>query len=131
MGVHDDRRLLENISPNDIGCFSPDAGKRDQFLNVSRNVPAVIAHQPVTTGDDVSRLAVIKAAGMNALLQFFQIRPRKSLCIRIFLKQSRRDQINPRIGTLGRQDGGDEQLQRIFMMQIAFRIRAILFVQPV
>ena len=53
---------------------------------------------------------------------------RKSLGVRVAGEQRGRHQVDANVGTLGREDGGDQQLQRVFVVQRALGV-GILFGQ--
>lgn len=40
VGIHRHRSLTEGFYKHDIGCFSSDAGKNDEFAEVGRNYPS-------------------------------------------------------------------------------------------
>jgi hypothetical protein len=70
-----------------------------------------------------------KPGGLDGLLKY------RGIGLRIigrrakFLEQVGRDKVHPLVGALGGKDSGNEQLQRIGMVQLTVRIR-ISFFQP-
>src|SRR5262249_55731733 len=61
----------------------------------------------------VLRLVAEKARRLDQSLQFLAVGVGEGSGIGIAGEQGRGDQIHPHIGTLGRQDGGNEELQRV------------------
>jgi hypothetical protein len=73
--------------------------------------------QLLAAGDDVSGLVAEKAGPLDGFLQFFLVGSGKRSRIGILGKKGRGDLIDHHVGTLSRQNGGDEELKRILVIQ--------------
>ena len=117
MGIDRDAWHTKSIAQDHIGCLPADAGQRHQFLHGGRDLSAVLFHQLFAEANDVPRLVAEKTGGMDHLLQFARVGRGKGPRIRIAPEQSGRHQVHPLIGTLGRENGSDQKLERIGIVQ--------------
>ena len=63
------RRLAERGVEDDIGGLAPDAGQRFEQVAVLRHLAAVAVDEDLRGGDDVLRLGVEQADGLDVLAQ--------------------------------------------------------------
>lgn len=129
MGIHHDTGIMINITPDHIGGLAAYAGQSRQLLQRPGNLPSVLFHQLPAAGNDVLCFVVVKARGMDVLLQFFQVRPGKGFHAGIFFEQALCHNIDTSVSTLGAEHGGNQQLPGVFMIQIADIFRAIVGIQ--
>ena len=93
-----------------------------QLIHRARHLAAEFFHQRSAAGFDVFRLVAEKAGGLDRRFDLRQRRFGKTSSGAIFFEQLRGDQVYALVRALRREDGGDEQLQRIFMVQLAMRV---------
>ena len=74
-------------------------------------------------GLDVLRLVAEKAGGLDGLLQFRERRVRVIRRRAIFFEQLLRDDVDALVRALRGKNGGDEQFQRVGVIQLAMRRR--------
>ncbi len=86
MGVYDDAWFVVDVSPDDIGRFSADSGQRGEFFQCAGYFSSVLLHQRPGAGNNVFGFVMVKAGGMDVLLQFFQIRIGKFFQCVVFFK---------------------------------------------
>ena len=71
MGVDREGLLAERRVQNDVGGLATDAGKLVQFVTRARDFASVIADQRLGKRDDVFRLGVEQANGLDLLAERF------------------------------------------------------------
>ena len=74
VGIHDNCRLVKNIAQDQVCRFPADARQLQELIHSIRNLAAVILQQHLGRKNNVPGLRVIKAAGMDNLLKFRDIR---------------------------------------------------------
>ena len=124
MRVHDDTDIdAECIAQNDIRRFASNAVELRQFLHRLRNLSAMALDEFAAAVLDVLRLVAKKAGRFNGLLQLGERGVRVVRHRAIFFEQLFRDNIDAFIGALCRKNRGDEQFQRLGVIQLTARFR--------
>src|SRR5262249_26388730 len=82
------------------------------------------------TGADVARLGTEETGRLDVPLQLTQAGRGEVMYRREALEEGRRDEVDTLVGTLRRQDGGDQELQRRLVLQRARRVRIELREDP-
>ena len=73
MGIRHNGRLSVHITENEIGCFSPYAGQRQQIFHIVRHYAAEILQQLCGHLLDTFGLHMIESAGTDDLFQILNI----------------------------------------------------------
>jgi hypothetical protein len=116
---HDALSQIEGIPQNHIGRLSAHAWELVQVLHGPGNLSAMILDQGGGTSADGFRLGAEKPGRANQALQLGGWNPGKVLGGAATGKESGRNLIDPLIGALGGQNGGDEELERVGVVQLA------------
>ena len=119
VGVADIGGLAEHVPQNQIGGLSPHAGEGGEFLHGAGNLAAVPLHQLLGAGHDIPGLSVVEAAGVDVFA-----RPRLGSASAKALQRREAGvtapgvtMIDPRVGALGGQPHGEEQLVILLILQ--------------
>ena len=86
VGVSDDGRFLEYISHNQIGTFSPYAGKLQQSLEVLRDFGTILVPKHFHASADVSGFTFSKTAGAYDLFDILNICVSQSVDTGVFFE---------------------------------------------
>ena len=122
VGVHGDARDVEGVAEDDVGCLAGDAGQRQQFLHGAGDRAAVLLDQKPAALLNIAGLVAEKAGGADHVLQLGAVGLRERGGIGITAEEGRSDHVDALVGTLGGQDGGDQELQWIGEGQGAMRV---------
>jgi len=108
--VHGERLLAERRVEDDVGGLATDASERLELLPGARDLAAVVRDQRLAKRNDVLRLGVEQADGLDRIAQ--PVLAEVDHLLRLFyaLEQRPRRDVDARVGRLGREDDGDEQL---------------------
>ena len=114
----------ERVAEDDVGRLAADAGQVHQFLERSRHLAAVLARRAPGSTPECSS----PCSGRSRWSGSSSSRSASSASANAFGgreagEQGRRDQVHPLVGALGREDRGDEQLQRRPEIEAALRVR--------
>jgi len=121
--VHDDADdHVKRISQNDVRRLATDTVERVQFLHRARHFAAVPLDELAAAVLDVLRLAAEKSGGLDELLQLRARRIREIRRRAVFFEQLRRDEVDALVRALGGKNDGDEQLERVCVIQFAMRV---------
>jgi len=101
MGIHHDAWIVVYIAPDHVGRLSSHSRQGRQLRKLPGNGASVLFHQILTAGNDIFCLHVIKARGVDVLLQLRKLCRRKILQAPVFFKQFLCDDVDPGVGTLG------------------------------
>ena len=126
MRIDRDARHAESRAENDVRRLAAHAGQRDQFLHRGRYLAVVQFHKLPAAGEDALSFVAEKARRLDHFLQLALLRRRERVSIGIAGKQGGRDAIDALIRALRRQNRGNEQLQRIGVVQSAMGIGILL-----
>ena len=122
--VHDDAVIeAEGVPQNDICRLAAHAGERDEFRHLVRDCAAVFFDERTTGRLNVLRLVPVKADAPDVGHELVGIPLRVVRRRAVLLEQFRRDEVDLFVGALRRQNGGDEQLQRVGKIQLAVGVR--------
>ena len=113
----------EGVAQNDVRGLKTDAGQRRQFLHRGGHLSTMFGDELLTTELDTASFVAEEAGRLNKAFQLGAVGVGKSRGVGIAREQSRRHQIDAGVGALGRQDGGNEQLQRTVENESAWRFR--------
>jgi hypothetical protein len=110
MGVDGEGLLAERGVEHDISGLSADARQRLQIFAVARDFAAEAVDQSLAERDDVFRLGVEQADGLDRLAELFLAEADHLPRSRDPLEQRPRRDVDARIRGLSGQNDGDEQL---------------------
>lgn len=108
---------FESDAENHIRRLATYAGKRAQFVHFTRHLTIVFVDELLSAGFDVLRFVLKKTCGANQLFDLLNGCFRHGFGVGKLGKQMGRDQIDPLVGTLSRQDRGHKKLKRIFVIE--------------
>ena len=69
--------------------------------------------------DEVSRLVVEEAGGADEVFDVFLPGGGERFGVGIFFEEGGRHEVDPHVGALGRENGGDEELEGALVVQLA------------
>ncbi len=100
---------------DDIGRLATDAGKLHEGVEILGNLALVFVDQFGAAGLDVLRLVAIEARAFDRLFNLGERRGGEIGRSFIFFEQVLADDVDSFVGTLGRENCGDQQLERRLM----------------
>src|SRR5216117_1223831 len=119
---HDAFVLPEPGAEHDVRGFAAHTGELDQLLHGVGYRASMALDQRLRHPDDGFGLVAEEPRAVDLLLQDLRVGARIVLRRAILREQRRGDQVDPRVGGLCRQDGGDQQLERARVLQRAGRV---------
>ena len=123
VGIDGQRRLAEGDVQDHVRGLAPDPGQGFQRRAIMRHPAAVPVDQDFRKRDDVGGLGVVKADGLDVVLQAVEAQ-RQHLARRVGdLEQRAGRLVDARIRGLGRQHDGDQKRIGVDGLQLAFRVR--------
>ena len=123
MRVDDDaRRNPKRGAEHDVGRLPPDAVQIDQLFQRLWNIAVVTFDELAAAGLNVLRFVAIETGRTDGLFEFLDRRVRVVGGGAVALEQIARDDVHADVGTLGRQDYGDEQFERRVEVQGALGV---------
>ncbi len=114
---HDADVFVEGVAQDDVGGFAAYAAQAGQFLHGLGHIAAEFFQNVLGGLFDGFGFAAEKTGGLD---DFFDVSLRsggQGLDGGIFFEEDRGDHVDAHIGALGGEDGGDEQLERVLMVQ--------------
>ena len=126
VGIRHDGGVAVDIRQDQVSGLSANARQLEQFLHGIRDLSAVLLQQHDRGVFDIIGLGAEQAAGLYDGAKFLDIRRRKGFQRGETLKENRRHQIDPGIGTLGGQARGEQQLIVLLCLK-GTGIRIMLF----
>ena len=124
MGV-DDHALVrpECIPENDIGRLPANPRQRYELLHASGDLPAVCLHEGVGHANDAPSLVAKKPRAFDDLLDVLLSCGCEGKRRWVGREQVRCHQIDAFVGALGAEDGGDQELPRVNVVELAVGVR--------
>jgi hypothetical protein len=110
MGIDRDGWQTKCLVEDDIRRFPPDTSKLDQIIHLPGYLAAMALGDDLAAGANRFGFLAIESERIDDFLDIPLSRGRKCFSRRILAKQRRRNLIDPHVGTLGRENGGNEQL---------------------
>ena len=124
MGIDDDPFVfIEGISEHDIRGLASSAGEISERFEGGWNFATVLGQEGGTHGADVFCLTAIEARGADEGFEIFLRNGGVIGCGAATLEQVLCDEIDALIGALCRKDGGDEEIKRVRVVELAVSIR--------
>ena len=117
---------VENIAAHEIGGFPSHPRQLDELLHRLGNLPVIHVPQHPRHGHDVPGLGLVQPAGSDIFPHLLGGGVGKRVEGRVPLEQRRGYQVHPRVGALGGQPGGDEELERVGIGQGTDGVRIAL-----
>ena len=128
MGVDDDALgEVEGVAEDDIGGLPAHAGELVEMFHGPRNLAAVIFDQGGGAPADGFRLGAEEAGRADEAFELGGGNVGKMLGRGAALEKGGRDFVDPVIRALGGEDGGDEELEGILVVEFAMGVRVGLF----
>lgn len=123
VGVHDDADVdVEGVAEDDVGGLAADPVEGGEFLHCFGDIAAVVVDEFAAGGLDVLRLRAVEADAANVFSEFGGAGVRVIGSGLVFLEEFFGDDVHLFIGALGGKDGGDEEFQRVGVVQLAIGI---------
>ena len=130
VGVDRECGNAKRLRHHDTGCLVSDAGQIFERGEVFGHLAAVLGDEVLAHRDDVLRLAVREAAGLDVVEHLLRRELRHRVRVRGDFEQRGCDQVDARIGALRREDHGDEQLVRRLVRERRLGQRVMLVEDP-
>jgi len=128
MGVdHNPLGQVKSIAENHIGGFASHAGKLMEMFHRPRNFAPVIFDQGGGTAADRSGLRAKKTRGADQILKICSGKFGEVTGGVAAGKKCGSDLVDPFIRALGGKNGGDEELERVGVVQFAMSVRVSFF----
>ena len=120
MGVDDDTFVfVKGISEDDIGRLASRAGECGERFEGGWHFAAVSGQEGGTHGADIFRLVAVEAGGADEGLEFLLRNLSVVGCGAAALEEVFGNDVDPLVGALGGEDGGDEEFERIRVVELA------------
>jgi hypothetical protein len=114
---------FEGVAENDVGGFASDAAKAGEFFHRLRHFAAVTLDQGLAAGLDAFGFVAEEAGAFDGCFQVGGGRLGEIGGAAIFFEKLGGDEIDSFIGALSGKDGGDEQFERVGIIQLAVGLR--------
>ena len=123
MGVDDDAfGFAVRDTEYDVGGFASDAVELNQLVECVGNFAVMFRNNVLTAVADRSCLIAKKSRASDQSFEFRRFCTGEIDDRAIFFEQGGCDDVNAGIGALRTEDGRDEKLQRVLMMQRTLRV---------
>jgi len=123
VSVHNDALgNTEGRSENDVGGFASDPVELQEFGHRARDMSAVLFGDHSTTIANGTGLVAEETCGSDERLKFARRRGGIIGSGAVFVEQCWRDHVDAFIGALRTENGGDQKLERVLVMQGAAEI---------
>lgn len=116
---NDSRRDSEPCSQHHVRCLPRNAGKREDLLHRARYFAAKFFDDLLASAEDRFRLVAVKTGRADFFFDIPRIRIRERGRSWILLEESRSDHVHALVGALRRKNRGDEELERVVVLQRA------------
>jgi hypothetical protein len=113
----------KRIAEDDIGCLASHPWQAPELIHGAGYLAAVIGHHGLGHADEALGLVAEEPGGFDDLFQLGRVGPGQLDRGGVAPEQGGSDQIDPRVGALGREDGGTEQLVGVLVVQRATGVR--------
>lgn len=124
VSIDDDADVFaEGIAEDDVGGFASHAAEGGEFFHGIGNAAAVPFDDRLATGFDAFGFVPKKAGGLDGFLEFGRGGAGVVCGGGVFGEERRGDLIDAFVGALGGKNGGDEELERIGMVQFTMGVR--------
>jgi len=123
MGIDDNAdRLLEGVTEDDVGGFASDTAEVGEGIHIGGDL-AVVMEEKIEGGfADAAGFAAEKAGGLDQRFEFCRVGGCHLGGGGEALEEGRGDHIDPAIGALGAEDGGDEEFERVAVEEFAMGV---------
>jgi len=113
---------VEGIAKDDVGGFATDAGERRERGHVAGNLAVVPRYKCGATGADVFRLGAEKACRADQVLKLLRGQGHVIGGAAADAEEFRSHEVHTLVGALRGKDRGDEEFERISVVEFAVRI---------
>ena len=113
------------MTQHHVGRLASNARQHGQQRHVGRHFAAMLRDERLGHADQGLRFLAEEAGGFDLLLERWRTSFRQGGRIQVALEQGGCDEVDPRIGRLRRQDGGDQQLERRPVVQLSVGVRVL------
>ena len=120
---HDAHRQIEGVPENHVRRLAAHAGQRGQFLHGARHLSAVLLHDRLRCGDHRFCFIAEKTGLPDVALHRRLSGGRERSRVRILMKQRLGDDVDAHVRGLRGKNRSNEELERIRVVQRAFRLR--------
>ena len=117
MGVHGDGGPAEGVAEDDIGGLAPHSRQGHELLAAARHPPLEALGEGLTDAEQVAGLGALEAERPQDRLEVLAPGGSQGGGVGVALEELRGDRVDARVGGLGRQDGGHEQLEGAVVVQ--------------
>ena len=123
MRVHNDAGLVKALAQNQVGGFTPHAWQTGQLFHSLGNHAPEAFDQMAAAGLDRAGFVAVEAGGPHDFFDFFRKRLGQGGRVGPALKKPGSHLVDAFVGALGRENGGDHQLERATMIQFDLGLR--------
>src|SRR5713101_5744352 len=111
--IHGQGRYAEGIAEHDIGRLPAHPGQLHELFERARDLSAMPLDQGPAHAHEGASLGLEEPRGVNLLLEGRRLRARPVFGLAVALEERARHGVHALIGALGRENGGDKQLEGI------------------
>ena len=119
MGVDRQPGTVHGHAAHDVGRLAPDPRQGDQILDGGRHLAGEALDQRLGHPQQAAGLGPEEPAGVDQLLDGSRLGTGQRHRGRIGGEHRRGDLVDGLVRALGGQDGGDQQLERVFVIELA------------
>ena len=117
VGVHREGRHPEALGHDDAGGLVSDAGEILEGSEISGDLSAVALHEDFRQPADVLRLGGGEAAGLDGVEDVLDLKASHGLRSARLLEEARRDEVDPQVRGLSREEDGDQQGEGVLVIE--------------
>lgn len=122
MGIDDDTAGNSEGGPeDDVGCFASDPWESGQFFKSAGNLSTMLCDECGSHSPDIGGFGPEEAEGVDDVLDILLGSIGELLRRGVFFEEAGSDGVDAFVGALGGENGGDGQLEGVFVDQGAFR----------
>jgi hypothetical protein len=128
VGIDDDADVLgEGVAEDDVGGFAADAAELGEFVHGLGDAAAVFFDDVGRRFADGFGLVAEEAGGLYELFDVFLGGFGEGLGRGVLFEEGGGDEVDADVGALGGEDGGDEELEGIFVVEGTLGVGVVLF----
>jgi len=123
VGIDDDTRFdAVGVPKDDVGGFTSDAGEVGEGVEIYRNFAIMFPDEGFRGGNEVLGLVAEEAGGADEVFDILLLCGGKRSGVRVFFEERGRHHVDAHVGALRGQNGGNEELERAVVVQLAMGV---------
>jgi hypothetical protein len=107
------------VAEDDVGGFASDPGEVSEGRELAGDVALMVLDEGFCRPDEVFRLVAEEAGGSDEVFDVFLPGGGERFSVGVFFEEGGCHQVDPHVGALGRENGGDEKLEGALVVQLA------------